>query len=62
MVYLLAIPRSASRIEKTLKFDLASTGEKFGHLYEGLDLAAEVASQKAVHRVDGEWQLGHLEF
>lgn len=61
-VHLLAIPRSIPRVEQTLQFDFASTGEKFGHLYKGLDLAAEVKSQKVVRRVHGEWQLGELEF
>lgn len=57
-VHLLAIPRSLPRIEQTLKFDLASNGDKFGHLYEGLDLVEEVSEHKDVKKnAEGKWEL-----
>ncbi|CED82765.1 Quinonprotein alcohol dehydrogenase-like superfamily [Phaffia rhodozyma] len=49
LIHLLAIPRSNERIEKTLKFDEAGNGEKYGHLYEGLDLVAEVSKRSRPH-------------
>lgn len=37
---------------------MASHGEKYGHLYEGLDLAEEVKGHVVVkRRADGEWDL-----
>lgn len=60
-IHLITIPRSIPRIEQTLKFDLASNGDKFGHLYEGLDLAEEVTEHKVVKKdAEGVWQLGDL--
>ena len=57
-IHLLLVPKSIPRIKETLKFDMAEHGERYWHLYEGLQLKDEVGGHIVLKRgADGGWDL-----